>query len=155
MNSTKDHGKPPLALRGAYTPYIHGGNVTAKDVAPNTKRWRALPCYALFSCLKGSVCMDLRDHSVELDPGATLFIAPGARRRLAWARSAEIAWVNFDVLYQSERELRTPARFRDPPPDWPAGKPFVQPAPADVWGVTLKTGPYPGLAGRIAEVLNS
>jgi AraC-like DNA-binding protein len=142
----------PILTDGAYVPYIHGGQANHKPASTHGRR-RRLPCYALAGCLAGGFRIESDDWTIKLAAGDVVFLAPGVwRKRVIEQPATKVTSLNFDVLFQPERRLRTPARMCVSPPGWPADKPFVQPSPRDVWGLDIGVGPYSGLAERVNGV---
>ncbi len=139
-----------LALTGAYAPWIIGAGDTP-DWSPWQMPKRRLAEYQLVLITAGEGEVKVAGHWRQVHEGQAFLLQPNILADIGSRTGNHPTWVSFDVIYNPRRGEGPLAHAYDD--ELGRRKPWLQPAPRQVWGVDLPLLLPDALAGRCATIL--
>jgi len=146
----KGQDKPvvePVAFTGAYCPYVHCADDTARP-RPWALLNRRLAHYLLVCSRDGAEDLLVEGVSYHVPAGASYLIQPGWLADLR-SQGSRPAWIHFDVVFDPRRSAHPHAVALES--DLGARRAFLQPAAEAVWGTSLPVVIPGSLWPRCAE----
>ena len=136
-----------LAYDGAYCPWIHGGDDSARP-RPWTMLQRRLTFWLLVVSFDGGEELLVEGRPWRVEPGGAYLIQPGW---LADLRSdgSRPAWLHFDLRFDPRRRAHPYAHPHDD--DLAPRRQWLQPGAQETWGVDLPVLVPPALLPRFAS----